>query len=257
MKGVIQLTEGRSGSNWLGSLTDSTGVLGLSKEWVDLSRINFNPKKLTGEQYIASIIDHASTPNGFFAIKMFPRHLHWFQMQYGYDLIKSLNLSHDILFIKLTRRDRVGQAISFTKALQTGAWRAHRGTTKTPEYDFEQICRSYFMIGRSYDYWNSYVNAMQLKNRCFVYEDLLENPVEYVDVIAAHADITDYENKVKTDVVIQRNSQTEEWRNRFEEDVKSREFVSYTTPSKRPPRHISNIIRFFRKKQMKPVPYGT
>ncbi len=256
MKGIIQLTEGRSGSNWLGSLTDSTGVLGRSEEWVDPHQLNLNPKKLNGEQYIASIIDHASTPNGFLAIKMFPRHLHWFQMQYGYDLIKHLNRSHDILFIKLTRRDRVGQAISFTKALQTGAWRAHRGTTKTPEYDFEQICRSYFMIGRSYDYWNSYVNAMQLKNRCFVYEDLLENPVEYVDAIAAHAGITDYEHKIKTDLVVQRNSQTEEWRRRFEEDMKSREFVSYTTPSRRPSRHISNIIRFFRKKQMKPVPYS-
>jgi len=68
--------------------------------------------------------------------------------------------------------------------------------------------------------------------------------------------ITGYEHKIKTDLVVQRNSQTEEWRRRFEEDMKSREFVSHTTPSRRPSRHISNIIRFFRKKQMKPVPYS-
>lgn len=44
MKGVAILTEARSGSEWLGSLTNSTGTFGNSAEWLDTINLGFKPK---------------------------------------------------------------------------------------------------------------------------------------------------------------------------------------------------------------------
>lgn len=256
MKGVIILTEGRSGSNWLGSLASSAGVLGVSKEWVDSVHSGLNPKRTPCDKYIETILTKAATPNGFFAIKLFPRHLHSFQMIYGCDFIKRLRQQHDILFILLTRRDRVKQAISFSKAFQTGGWKNTTGKKNVvAKYDFDMICRSYFMIGRSYDFWTSYIEVLQLQVKHLVYEDLLDDPSIYIDLIAKHAGNPKIDN-IYSDMTIQRNSESEEWTDRFAQDIKMREFVANTTPAKNHPRTLSNLARFFRGKQMKPVPYS-
>ena len=85
MKGVLMVTEARSGSNWLGNAASQTGVLGKSGEWISPVNHSVNAKRVTAEEYIQKIFECASTDNGVFYIKIFPRHLHWFQSQFGFD----------------------------------------------------------------------------------------------------------------------------------------------------------------------------
>lgn len=254
MRGIIILSEGRSGTNWLGSLTNSTGILGVSQEWVDSVHMGVRPKDLSAASYIQSILKHASTDNNFFALKVFPRHVHWFSIFYGLDLLKELRERHDILFIFVTRSDRLRQAVSFSRATQSHAWTIFHDRKGNEKYDFERICRCYFSIGQSYEFWKSYLAVQNLPYLHFSYEDLLPNPRPFVDAVANHAGVTtvpDY----KTNLKVQSDAATDEWCERFSKEVKQRGFIDTTAPSNRPIRKLSNFIRFLRNQPLKPYPY--
>ena len=255
MRGVLILTEGRSGSNWLGSLTNSTGMMGKSSEWVDEYLLGINPRKVSCSEYVDKVLDMSSTDNEFFSIKLFPRHMIQFQNYFGLDFIKYIRERHDVLLLSLTRDDQLGQAISFSKAIQTGAWSSKFDQKRTPIYNFDQICRCFFMIGRSYDFWVSYAKITQSKVINFTYEELLENPSKWVDEIAKFAGVDYIIDNLKSDVQVQRNNQSEIWRKQFANDACTNEFISNTTPSVLPRRSISNIFRFLCGVHTKPKPY--
>jgi len=49
MKGLLLLTEARSGSSWLGNAARRTGVLGKSGEWLSPGVLGVNAKQVNGE----------------------------------------------------------------------------------------------------------------------------------------------------------------------------------------------------------------
>jgi len=248
-KGIILLAEGRSGTNWLGSLLKTTGVLGKPGEWVDANQLGVSPEKISGPDYIARIIDAASTDNGFFAVKMFPSHLRWFQQQYGFDLLSTLRREYDIKFVTLRREDRVAQAVSFAKASQHNAWSSEMEGNTAPVYDFHQIQRAFFLVGHSYRLWNDYVMLRQIEAAAFTYEELLPTGAEFVRLVADHAGIDNLrvpQSKMK----IQRNPTSEEWTARFLQEVKEAEFPLVAWPPRLHGRSLSNLFRFLKHQQM-------
>lgn len=254
MKGVVILTEGRSGSNWLGSLISGTDTLGISREWFSPHGLGDTPAPATGENLVQDVLIRASTPNGFFAIKLFPAHVHRFDQIYQYDLIHSLNSQHDLLFIRLTREDRIRQAVSYARGLQTNQWTASQKNKIEALYDFETICRCYFMIDRSYSYWESYCDLRKLNHIHFSYEQMLPNPRPFVDAVAAHAGV---ENVIlpKSRHSIQRDEKTEEWVMRFQEELKVSDIVRASTTHRPANRTLSNLARFAGGRHLKPLPY--
>jgi len=257
MKGLLMLTEARSGSNWLGNSASHTGVLGKSGEWISPVYYNVNPKHVTAEEYIQKIFERASTDNGVFYIKIFPRHLHWFQGQFGFDLINHLAVDHDLLLFTLTRRDRLRQAISFSKGIQSEKWfEKITGNNKgNAKYDFAHICRAYFMIERSYNYWKTYLAVQEREHTAFVYEELLADPTPFLQALAAHVGIKDIP-PFESDCKIQRNAETEEWVARFKKDIQSQNFLGYTATSTRSySRTLGNLGKFLSGQHMKSIPF--
>ncbi len=253
-KGTITLSEGRSGSSWLCELCNSTGVLGKSSEWIDAQHVGVSPTSMSGEKYLDAVVDAGSTPNGFFALKIFPRHVHWFQIQYGFDLIEHLRNVHDVQLVVVERRDRIKQAISFSKALQTKSWSSEQTQKRTAQYDFDQICRCYFMVSRSYEFWKSYLDLKQLAHQHFFYEDMIPEPDIFVQTIAKHADVAmplDY----STERLIQSDRTSGEWEKRFLDEALNKPFISASTPARPPRRTLSNLGRFLSRKPMKPFPF--
>lgn len=251
MKGVLILTEGRSGSNWLGSLTNATGFLGNSSEW--FTRLSFGKvaKDWTGEQFIAKAILNASTPNGFFSIKLFPAHLHWFWSKYNIDLMSYFVDNHDVIFVRLSRRDRLRQAISYVRGFQTKQWSSESVKRRDAKYDFSAICRCYFMIDRSYQYWNSYLSLRGLTSREFMYEDLVGAPMPFIEHIANHAGMTEL-TIPDSSLSVQRDSVTEDWHARFQEELGKRGIVEFSSISRPAIRNLANLWRFLRGKQLRP-----
>ena len=258
MKGLLLLTEARSGSSWLSNAARRTGVLGKCGEWLDPRILGVNAKQINGEDYTRTVLERASTDNGVFYVKIFPRHLHWFQLQFGFDFINHLAVDHDLLLVTLTRQDRLRQAISFAKGLQSKAWSdrmAIQNNNKAKvKYDFAQICRTYFMIERSYNYWESYLSVQDLEHKAFVYEELTADPNPFLHALAAHAGVNDI-LPFQSETKIQRNAETEEWHARFKEDVRSQDFVDHTTPARPHARTLLNLGQFLSGRQMKSFPF--
>lgn len=252
-RGTLILTVGRSGSNWLMSLTNSTELLGTGREW--FSKDYLGPKlPATQDELINTVISRSSTANGYFCIKIFPSHLHYIQIKYGFDVIHYLWNTFDVNLVSLTRRDRERQAISYARAIQTQQWTASRSAKIEAYYDFEAICRCYALIDQSYQYWKTYTELRSIRPAAFYYEELLAGPEPFINNISAHAgvkNIREYSSKHS----IQRDSTTEEWLERFRHDVTTRGIVDFTTPSRPAAVTLSNLTRFLRKKQMKPYPY--
>jgi LPS sulfotransferase NodH len=150
LRGVAVLTEGRSGSNWLGSLTNSTGLMGRSEEWLDPAYLGFEP--LSYDVLERTVIEKGATDNGRFGIKLFPRHLRWSREKFGKDFLFEIRGKHELGFILLERRDRIAQAISFYRARMSGVWTSrHKGksTQGAVPYSFSDISQAYFQIDRS------------------------------------------------------------------------------------------------------------
>lgn len=245
------MTEGRSGSSWLGKLCNQTGLLGVSSEWVDPGILGALHKSVSGEEYVDKIVAAGSSKNGFFALKLFPRHVHWFHLHFGFDLIGFLRGNHDIQITTVERKDRVAQAVSFAKAMQSSAWSSSQSELQTPRYDFDQISRCYFLIERSYNFWNSYLTLRNTEYDAFYYEDMLHDPTPFVEVVARHAGIKEVP-RFQSDTDIQRNKLTDDWRARFLADAETADIIGASTPSRPAKRSLVNLGRFLRGKQMKP-----
>ncbi|TPM15141.1 Stf0 family sulfotransferase [Mesorhizobium sp. B2-3-5] len=248
MKGVAILTEARSGSEWLGSLANSTGLFGKSAEWLDTANLGCKPKSF--DELMSAVIDRGGTANGRFAVKLFPRHLHWSQAKYGADFLAECLRRHAMGLVLLERRDRLRQAISYCRAKASGRWRSTDGADLVPRYDFAGICQAYFLIEQSYAFWEAYLRMADLPYDHFFYEDLLDDPRPYVASMARQLSIEMPNREFKTNLRLQRDNHTEDWAERFQNDVKSKGLLAHL-PKRVAPRNINNLARFLLKKQMR------
>lgn len=253
-RGVILLTEGRSGSNWVGSLAGNAS-LGNSGEWLDSSQLGVSPRKVDFDTFSQAVLAKGSSDGNDFFVKVFPQHLFSLRRFYKQDFIRTCLEREQTQLLILTRRDRLRQAISFSRGLQSQQWTSRREAKAEPEYDFDQICRCYFLIGRSYDFWDSYAAAQDLPVQRFVYEDLVPDPSPFLRAVA-DAMGKPAPQKAESELKIQRDATTEEWVERFKADMRVRDILDNLTPSRPARRTLSNLTRFLRARQLKPLPYS-
>jgi len=214
LKGVAVLTEGRSGSSWLGSLTNATGIMGNSKEW--LKPLYLGPEPRSYDVLEETVIHKSSTENGRFAVKVFPRHLVWSKGKCGKDFLLEIRKKHDLGFITLERRDRLRQAISFYRASVSNSWASwYKGAGSPVPYSFAGISQAFFQIEQSYAFWRAYLDLSQLPSRHFVYEDLLDDPQPYLEAVAGLLDVPVPAAVPVSQFKIQRDDLTEDWVSRF------------------------------------------
>ncbi|MER8491190.1 Stf0 family sulfotransferase [Mesorhizobium australicum] len=250
MRGVAILTEGRSGSNWLGSLTNATGLMGRSEEWLDPAYLRFKPRSYDALE--KAVIAKGSTDNGRFAIKLFPRHLIWCRETFGMDILFQIRSIHGLQFIVLERRDRIQQAISFYRARMSGVWTSrHEGKVKprAVHYNFADISQAYFQIDRSYAFWKSYLQLSGLDFRHFVYEDLQQDPKPYLKAMADFMGVQVPEDVAKSKFTIQRDNVTEAWMVRFREDAAAKGAIEGIREMA-VPRTLDNLARFALKRPL-------
>jgi LPS sulfotransferase NodH len=249
LRGVAVLTEGRSGSNWLGSLTNATGVMGRSEEWLDPFFLGFEP---TGYDALEdAVIRKGSTENGRFAIKVFPRHQAWARGKFGKDLLFEIRRKHDLGFILLERRDRVRQAISFYRARISGLWTSRHKDAQAPvPYSFSGIGQAYFQIELSYAFWRAYLQLSELDFRQFVYEELQQDPKPYLEAVADFMGVPVPETTPVSEFTIQRDDITEDWMTRFRKDAAAKGAIEAFEDMPAVPRTLGNLVRFALKRPL-------
>ena len=246
-KGVIILSQGRSGTNWLKSISNATGQMGKTEEWLSFNKLSKPIKSYSTQSFYDHALQNASTENGRFSLKIFPRDMHLTRESFGLDFVRKCMQEQDVKLYLLTREDRVLQAISRLKSDQTNIWHAQEGQAqKEPQrqlrYNFRKLCLYYFEIGRQFEFWRSYLAINQFEHETFTYESLLPNPAPFFESTAKHLDVpppTRYESAFK----IQRDAITEDWCQRFSEDIKAHGVHPGTYHLRQPNATLSNALK--------------
>jgi trehalose 2-sulfotransferase len=218
-RGYVICATPRSGSNYLSQLLASTGQLGNPLEYFNTvgRRKHTDPKYPKDPHAQIDIIrSMGATPNGIYAVKVLP-------VQY-YRVRKRLDLFHELpnlKFVRLRRRDLIGQAISLARAEQTGQITASDRARGKPIYDAEDIRNCIRAVCARESIWNQVMQEFGVEPLTFEYEDVMGDPQAAVDQVAALMGLSALPpiNPALVLVAVQRDRESEAWRQRFLADT--------------------------------------
>jgi LPS sulfotransferase NodH len=163
------------------------------------------------ELQIAAILRLGATPNGVYAVKLFASQFAAFSRR-----LRWMDLLPNLHFVYLTRDDLLGQAISWARALQTEQYRSTQPAKRPAVYDADLIRSRLTAIVRERAQWEAFFARTGIEPLRIVYERFLEDRSSYVDRVASLVDIENLAvDHQKVDLVIQRDTVTEEWKQRF------------------------------------------
>jgi len=217
--GYMICTTPRSGSNYLCQLLASTGQLGNPIEYFNTRgrRKHTDPKyPKDASAQIDIIRSMGATPNGIYAVKVMP-------LQY-YRATKRLDLRHELpnlKFVRLRRRDLLGQALSVARVRQTGQFRASNRARKKPIYDAQDIRSCIRAVRAGESIWDQVMLEFGVQPLTLEYEDVMRDPQTAVDQVAALMGLGASLpiNPAQVLVTVQRDRETEAWRQRFLADA--------------------------------------
>ena len=163
----------RSGSSLLCELLAGTGLAGAPAEF-------FHPDKMAAlrrrwqvealDDYLRELLARKTSPNGVFGVKA-----HWGQYQPLFGDSDPRGVLPAARLVLITRRDRLRQAVSWVRALQTLKWAAEDSprVERVPVFDQEHIARKLGRIGREEEAWESLFDRHGIVPHRVVYEDFI------------------------------------------------------------------------------------
>jgi LPS sulfotransferase NodH len=118
--------------------------------------------------YVRGVVKKSATSNEVFGFKLMAWYLDAFLArlretgEFGEPAESDLEMLTAafprLRFLRITRRDKLRQAISKARAVQTGLWKVQEGKSERaePEYDRELIARSLIETEAEEDIWNAF-----------------------------------------------------------------------------------------------------
>jgi hypothetical protein len=121
--------------------------------------------------YIQALVARRSTANGLFCLK-----IHWqhFELAQRMGFCPS-QLPQPITWIHIERQDRIAQAVSFEKAMRSGAFAANEERSHSVDrlsYDDGGILRTYELLRQSASGWERYFQSAGITPLPVEYEEL-------------------------------------------------------------------------------------
>ncbi len=142
--------------------------------------------------YFWSLPSRSSTPNGLFGLKLLWSQLDFLVRDIGrYTAIRTASpwgavaaWMGDPIYFWLRRRDRLRQAVSYARALQTNRWASpDAGNGATPVYSRGDIELALRRVSQEEEGWEGYfVRGNALMEKVW-YEDLAANPLRVVGAL--------------------------------------------------------------------------
>lgn len=221
----------RCGSNFLCEVLQSTGVAGRPDEyfwnpphWIE----RWKTSDFAG--YLAGIRQEGSGPNGVFGLKIMADHLFEVGDKIG-DVTHTAALPlpqrletafpHP-RYVWLRRRDTLRQAISFHRAIETGAWRSTDESNVAPSemgFDFGKIDGYVGYLIDADCMWDDYFTTNAIETLTIFYEDLAAAPEAVAKRILGFLNIAIPEPMPQREWQHQRQADglTEAWVRRYHE----------------------------------------
>ncbi|QEP42038.1 hypothetical protein D5085_02110 [Ectothiorhodospiraceae bacterium BW-2] len=191
---VIIVSTPRSGSTWLSDILYRSGIC-LPHEYFQPFQYmpflfnvwNCNDKNKIEEDYVNNLIKHRTSSVGVLGINLHGSHLPLFMKYWPYFP------SVDTVFIHLTRRDKIKQAVSYYHASVSGEWSEHYAKNNDSiAFNFKLIKNRLNKI----QHWEAVSLAFFYKYKInfdsIVYEDLVVDPVLYLKKYG----VSDFQSKL-------------------------------------------------------------
>ncbi len=215
-----------------GESTDVTKLL--TMPWPDSEPIE--PSSWEGSSYadyLQKIIEENTTPNGVFGAKLMWGHLDYFidnlrgLPQYrGLVVPNLLSMAFPNLhYIWVRRREKLRQAVSLWKAIQTWTWKAGEAPTgelshlvRDPHFHYEAIEHLLQQLIAHDAAWQQYFEECNIEPLTVVYEEWTSDPQATVlDILQyLHIDITENLVAAEPDMQRQADALSEEWVQRYQ-----------------------------------------
>jgi LPS sulfotransferase NodH len=215
----------RCGSQYLCWKLWETGILGAPCEYLNpgyelrvlMKRFNV----FSQADYIAKLLERRTSKNGVFGMK---EHFHHFEaFLKGYPAL--LDVLSPVTYIYINRRDKVAQAVSMAKALQTNWWssRMEEGPKPPLQYDRELIAKCLKEVELQDAGWLKWFDAQNVAPFQLTYEDLTADTAGTVSSIV---ELLGVQNDERVEVAVppakkQSDETNQEWIERFEREAKA------------------------------------
>jgi LPS sulfotransferase NodH len=164
----------RSGSSLLCELLANTLHAGMPAEYLRPDRMAMLKRRWGAEtldDYLHALVEHKTSPNGVFGLKA-----HWAQYAPIADGEPN-GLPAGLRYIHVSREDRLRQAVSWVRALQTGSWSTVTGPELAPAvYDRQDIERKIARIEQEEAAWERFFETHAIAPHRIAYEELAEAP---------------------------------------------------------------------------------
>ncbi len=132
------------------------------------------------ERYLARVRVRRTGPSGWFGLKLHWHHLRFWFLDRGWPVEEVLGPER---WIWIRREDRVAQAVSWARALQTGRWASHQRALRPAIYRSRQISRLLHTIEASERAWQEFFERGGIEPLELVYEELVVSPAASVAAV--------------------------------------------------------------------------
>jgi LPS sulfotransferase NodH len=216
LRGYAICTAPRAGSNFLGQVLTSTGVLGRPLEYFNAPARRAIEQDPTypddPREQVERILTTGATSNGVYGLKIFPSQHDAISAR-----VRWSGALPGLQFVHLERRDLLGQAISWWRAEQTSQYRSSHPARAQASFVAEEIERCLRAIVREQGRWDQFFARNDIQPLRLVYEDLVLAPLAAAEAIAKMLNIREQPcvDLAQVDLVVQRDTVSEEWRARF------------------------------------------
>lgn len=166
------------------------------------------------DRYLDAIRARRTGPTGWFGIKLHHHHFQRWFLDRGWPVGPHLRADAWVL---ITRRDRIAQAISWARALQTGRWAAQQTDAIRPIYSRALIDRYVRKVEEGEAGWRAWFASQGIVPHEVVYEDLVADPERVIRGVLQFLDVphADEVNVPPPPTRRQSDPESEAWRLRY------------------------------------------
>ena len=211
----------RSGSSYLCQLLWQTGRMGAPLEyfnfhaWMPAMTSRLQVMRL--REYVERLFQLRVSPNGVFGFKAHVEHAQFLKLANLWPVLKP-----DAI-VRISRKDKVAQAVSLVIANETGVFSSLDGQQSASRYDRQKIADMLRYIEHCDAYWDRLLSGTQTPVKIVWYEQLREHGPDIVSDVARFLGV---ENAPAKPVSLpsfrrQAGNINDDWINRFKSDSSS------------------------------------
>lgn len=211
----------RSGSTFLCAALWRTGLVGAPMEYLNLPgrETDMIPRLSNGDvgAYWLALQRCRTSANGVFSYKAFFPQVQKISQKYV-DLFAKIK-NDEILYI--SRKDKIAQAVSYSRAYQSGVWLAGAHERNVPKYSREAVQRALEWIEINEAGWESFFKTHLCSPFRVYYEELIENPEQTVGAVVKFLRLELQQGR-KVEIpplVRQRDKLSDEWIAAFNSEI--------------------------------------